>query len=182
MFIDAITEHMQCLQPEPEINIDSFSDAQTDAFKAAAEQCLAAATCVKKRPWISDRTLAYIEQRHHAKSLQDGQSVQHYTKLIKHSVKQDRADWLQDMLNAGDWQAIQRFRKHKQSGFNKLRDHSGQVCQQHERAEAFARHLETVQWAVRPDTIPSAKPALFDFSHITCASFNSEELAVSLKA
>jgi len=173
---------MQFLQNEVEVSVDRFSEAWTESFRVAAEQCLPKPTTTKKRPWISDRTLSYIQQRHYAKSLQDKQSETHYTKLIKHSVKQDRADWLQDMLHAGDWKAIQRFRKHKHSEFNKLRDHNGQVCQQHERAEAFARHLETVQWAVRPDTVPSTKPALFDFSHIACDPFTPKEIQMALKA
>jgi hypothetical protein len=29
-------------------------------------------------------------------------------KLIKHSVKQDRASWFQDMLEEGDWNAVQK--------------------------------------------------------------------------
>ena len=36
---------------------------------------------------------------------------QHYNSLIKKSVKQDKASWFHKVLDQGDWDAIQKFRK-----------------------------------------------------------------------
>ena len=103
-------------------------------------------------------------------------------RLIKHSVKQDRASWFQNMLEEGDWNAVQKFRKFKHCDFNKMRAQDGHILSAHERPEALADHLAKVQWAVRPDTIPSSKPALFAFNDMTCQDFTDEELQAALKS
>ena len=77
------------------------------------------------------------------------------------------------MLKQGDWEAIQKFRKSRSSNFSRMRNADGKVLFAHERAEGLAQHLETVQWAVRPDTIPSDKPAIFSFPDLDSTDFAS---------
>ena len=86
------------------------------------------------------------------------------------------------MLAEGDWNAVQKYRKFKNYDFNKMRANDGHILSAHERAEALADHLEQVQWAVRPDTIPSQKPALFTFEDMPCDEFTDTELQTAPKA
>ena len=162
--------------------VDTFSDAWTHAFQVATKHALSTPIVQKKQPWISDRTLRYIMERIDAKAEMRWNSVAEYNKLIKHSVKQDRATWFHDMLANGDWKAVQKFRKLKTTDHSKLRAADGRMMAVHERADGLAKHLETVQWAVRPDTIPSTKPALFDFASIPTETFTQEELHIALRA
>ena len=87
----------------------------------------------------------HIMQRCEAKSAQNWDDVATQNKLIKQSVRQDRAAWLHDLLKAGDWIAVQKIRKHGQFSNRKLHDASGRVLHNHERAEGFAKHLEQIQ-------------------------------------
>ena len=57
-----------------------------------------------------------------------------------------------------------------------MKNQHGRVVDASERAETLAEHLEHVQWAVRPDTIPSLAPPLFDFQHMRLDDFTKEEL------
>ena len=86
------------------------------------------------------------------------------------------------MLANGNWKAVQKFRKLKTTDHSKLRAADGRMMAVHERADGLAKHLETVQWAVRPDTIPSTKPALFDVASIPTETFTQEELHIALRA
>ena len=45
----------------------------------------------------------------------------------------------------------------------------------------MAKHLEQVQWAVRPDTIPSNAAPMFDFQSIDCSKFAQEDLTRALR-
>ena len=86
------------------------------------------------------------------------------------------------MMGSGNWKSVQVFRKLKSTDSSKLRAEDGRMMAVHERADGFAKHLESVQWAVLPDTIPSTKAALFDFASIPTDNFTEEELHVSLRA
>ena len=94
-------------------DVDEFCAAWSKAFQTAGQQTLSAHSEMKKKPWISDRTLRYIADRAEAKKQKDSAMQFKMNKLIKHSVKQDRADWFRDMLDEGNWQAVQQFRKVK---------------------------------------------------------------------
>ena len=118
-------------------------------------------------------------ERTNAKEQMQWNAVAKHNKLIKYSVKQDRAAWFHDMLANGDWKAVQKFRKMKPTDPSKLRADDGRMMAIHERADGLAKHLETVQRAVRPDTIPSTKPALFDFASISTDNFTQEELHIA---
>ena len=80
------------------------------------------------------------------------------------------------MLAEGNWNAIQKFRKFQKCTYTKLRDSDGAVLNSDERAEGLAKYLEDIQWAVRPDTIPSEDVPLFNFVHLNSASFTESEL------
>ena len=83
-------------------DVDEFCAAWSKAFQTAGQQTLIAHSEMKKKPWISDRTLRYIADRAEAKKQKDSAMQFKMNKLIKYSIKQDRADWFRDMLDEGN--------------------------------------------------------------------------------
>ena len=155
-FINIVEQELEAVMQTCDTqDTSSLAEGWSQSFHTAAQLVLGPTKMQKKKPWISDRTLDHISKRNEAKFKQDPAEEARRNKLIKHSVKQDRADWFHDMLRQGDWKAIQKFRKSRSSNFSKMRNAHGKILFAHERAEGLAQHLETVQWAVRPETIPS---------------------------
>ena len=130
----------------------------------------------KNSPWISDHTLELILKRREANQKHNFDEKRTLNKLIKHSIQQDKSAWLHDMLEDRIWQAVQKFRKSNRGQVIKLRSSSGHLLPTHERAEGLAEYLEKIQWAVRPDTIPSEKSNIFNFHHLDCNDYTSDEL------
>ena len=126
--------------------VDTFSDAWIHALQVATKHALSTPIVQKKQPWISERILRYIMERIDAKAEMQWNAVAKYNKLIKHSVKQDRAAWFHDMLENGDWKTVQKFRKLRSTDHSKLRAADGRMMAVHERVDGLAKHLETIQW------------------------------------
>ena len=70
--------------------------------------------------------------------------------MIKHSVKRDRAAWLDTLTATGDWNEIRKLRKGFVPKQGRLKNSVGDLVASDMRAETLAEHLEKVQWAVRP--------------------------------
>eukprot|EP00973_Karenia_brevis_P029025 4003499-Karenia_brevis.AAC.1 len=157
-------------------SVDDFGHAWENAFAKAATSNLSEARIESKRPWISTRTLNYILERRNARVNGDIESEKKFQRLIRQSVKQDRASWLQNLLQEGNWSAIQRYRKSKSWNYSKLRGLDGRVLASDEKAEGLAEYLEKVQWAVRPDVIPAQGPVLNDFNGMNFGDFDCQEL------
>eukprot|EP00973_Karenia_brevis_P032078 4425269-Karenia_brevis.AAC.1 len=81
----------------------------------------------KNRPWISDRRLEHIAKRNAARAERRDEEVIKLNKLIKSSVKEDRRQWFHEMLESGDWSAVQKFRKYKPTKCANLKDSSGNL-------------------------------------------------------
>ena len=111
-FIDIVEQELEAaMQACDKQDTSSLAEGWSQSFHKAAQLVLGPTKIQKKKPWISDRTLDHISQRNEAKFKHDPVEEARCNKLIKHSVKQDRADWFHDMLKQGDWEAIQKFRK-----------------------------------------------------------------------
>ena len=106
---------------------------------------------------------------------------QHYNSLIKKSVKQDKASWFHKILDQGNWDAIQKFRKAGKTQSSKFTV-NGKTLSAHEKAEGLANHLEHVQWKRRPGTCCPDRPPIFTSMCINCEDFENEELIVALKS
>ena len=157
-------------------DIDKFHSVWKEAFDSAAHEIIPSSKVEPKRPWISQRTLRYIQERNVAKYGNDVDQLRRLNKMINHSVKQDRMSWMVDVLQNGDWQAIQKFRKSKQIRFTKLRSINGEIVDSSKRAEGLADHLEHIQWKIRPDTIPNLDAPIFNFAHMNLNNFAEDEL------
>eukprot|EP00973_Karenia_brevis_P074259 10317336-Karenia_brevis.AAC.1 len=93
--------------------INSFSRAWKEAFESAAEVVAVEQIIEPKRPWISECTLQHILSRRQAQQHGNFEESRRINKLIKQSVKEDRARWFEEILKDGNWSAIQKFRKFK---------------------------------------------------------------------
>ena len=98
-----------------------------------------------KNPWISDRTLVFLERRYAARKHGNVEAERSLNKHVKASVKQDRSSWLHQMLADGNWRAMKKFKKFRLPQMQKLKRPSGEVVADHERVEVFADHLEHTQ-------------------------------------
>ena len=98
-------------------DVNEFNASWKKAFHAAAQEVLSSTPVAKKQLWISKRALRYSCSRIAARLAQDFEEEARLNKLITHSVKQGRASWLFNMLEQGDWKAVQQFRTFKASAF-----------------------------------------------------------------
>eukprot|EP00959_Pyramimonas_sp_CCMP1952_P245989 5141387-Pyramimonas_sp.AAC.1 len=68
-------------------------------------------------------------------------------KRIRASVARDRARWLGELTQNGDWAQIRKRRRGFCPARGRLRDGAGDLVDSDNRADALAKHLEAVQWA-----------------------------------
>ena len=64
--------------------------------------------------------------------------------------QRDRTDWLGKLTIIGDWNAIPKLRKGFVPRQGRLKNMTGELVDSDMRADTLAKHLEQVQWAVRP--------------------------------
>ena len=74
--------------------IDQKIECFTDLVHSIAQEELPKLTALPRKPWISARTLHYIDDRSKARTIRDYRLEASLNKLIKKSVKQDRKSWL----------------------------------------------------------------------------------------
>ena len=94
-----------------QVGVEELCTTMTQAFRKAATATLPETEMKAHRPWISDRSLDLLHQM--ATARQEGEY--HPEKLLHHrikaSVREDRAQWLEELLKTGDWQQVMKLRK-----------------------------------------------------------------------
>ena len=115
-------------------DIESFQLAWEQSFSAAASEILPNRVIARKKPWTSERTLRYIEERNDANRCSDFSKKESMNKLIKKSVKQDKESWFYEILKEKNWAAVQKIRKQRSSTCSNLVIDGKTICN-HERAE-----------------------------------------------
>ena len=120
-----------------------------DAMRAAAE-ILPAKSRAPNKPWISQSTLQLIGSRREARADNDYVKERHLHKAIRKAAKVDRGRWMDSLLQDGDWNEIRKLRRPASVRGGCLRDETGQRTESTAWAETMAKHLEDVQWRVRP--------------------------------
>ncbi len=76
---------------------------------------------------------------------------------------------------------MRRLRKHQRPSQGRLRDLNGNLVLSDERAKTLAAHLESCQWAVRPDAIPSEKEPIFPELDVNLGRIQKEEVRNAIK-
>ena len=126
----------------------SLNDMICTSLHDAAAQVLPAAQARRLRPWIGEATLELICSRDAARKQGHRQTELLLNKQVRGSAKNDRTKWLNDIAGKGTWESIRQLKKRPKVSGRKLRNSNGELVESCNRAETFAKHLETVQWAV----------------------------------
>ena len=131
-------------------DLNAYSNNVGMAMRAAATSTIPTIPLQPHKPWIAARTLDLIQRRNSMSSSGDSDGVERLSKDIKKSVGQDRSDWLDALLDSGDWQQIRELRRGYKPKQGRLRDSVGILISSESRAETLAEYYSTIQWAVRP--------------------------------
>ena len=164
-----------------EDDVESMQLAMKDAFHAAAALTLPLSKSTPKRPWISQSTLDLIDARNGARSRGDADSEASITREIKKAVRLDRRAWLDSMAASKDWSQLRQLRKRPAPRQGRLRNFQGELVSSEERADTMAKHLETVQWAVRPVTVAPARPDIGCSLPVALSEFSLQEVRAAAK-
>ena len=71
-------------------------------------------------------------------------------KEARKQARRDRTQWMDALLQTGDWQQIRNVRRPRKPKCGRLQDSNGQLVESDAWGDTMADHLETVQWYVRP--------------------------------
>ena len=85
-----------------ELDVDALATAVTNSLRLAESKCLPELRGVKKKPWISERTLDLIQRRSRLRSQGLVESEKQLTKEIQRSASSDRRTWLCELACSGD--------------------------------------------------------------------------------
>jgi len=132
------------------------------------------------KPWIQHRTLELIQLRNSARLHQQYNLEKQLNKQIRSSAKQDRAQWIEQLLESGDWKCIKQHQAGPKRTPGRLQNSAGQMVSSDERADTMATYFADVVWHVPfaqlTDNSPS-NPTL----PINTDDFSMEELNVVLR-
>ena len=163
-------------------SIDSRWQSMCDAMRIAMSDNLPKLQLPKKRPWISERTLALVAQKCGARSTNRWELEKELKGQIRKSVRRDRAAWLEDLASTGGWKQLRLLKKPRHTTQTRLRDDGGITVDTDMRAETFAEHLEKVQWYVRPvSLIPGTDEKLHELDRLNCGAFTYSEMRVGIR-
>jgi hypothetical protein len=99
-----------------------------------------------------------IEKRRAARESNDIKEEQRLHKQVRIAAKKDRTEWVDRLLVTGTWEQVKRLRKKAPRRPGKLRDQKGDLVDSDIWAETMAKHLENVQWCVRPAGLVDGAP------------------------
>lgn len=152
-------------------------------MEASAQKHLPKQSMKANKPWIGEATLFLVSERLQAR--QDGNYglERELHKQTKKSARKDRSKWLEDLAGTGDWHAMKLLKRGRKTTQTRLKDVNGTSVHSDERASAFAAHLETVQWRVRPVTlVPGSEPPLHQPLPVREGPFSQGELQLAIRS
>ena len=163
-------------------NLDDHYRIISDAFQSAAAATLPVVQARPAKPWISSKTLQLIDKRNALR--REGRRPEEVAanKEIRRSARKDRELFLNRMASEGSWTAIRNLRcSHGVRKQGRLKDESGEVVDSDQRAETMARHLESIQWAVRPASAVPQRSSLGPDLPVFLGRVTSEEVFKAAK-
>ena len=153
-------------------------------FYAAAADALPCRKVRPHRPWIQPATLDLIAKRDEARQAGRRTEEVKLNRQIRRTAKADRTKWLEGLITTGSWQEVKKLQQTSKVRVEsrKLHDVAGNLVESSERADTFAAHLETVQWAVRPMNGLELRAPLSTAALPTCeGTITIEELTVAIR-
>ena len=125
----------------------------TLSMQYAATTALPRLKVTARKPWIRNTTLELMQLRNNARSSSQTRLEQELNQKIKAAAKQDRAQWIEQMLESGDWKAIKNYRKGPRRCPGRLRDAQGQLVSTEQRADTMATYLADMVWKIPLPTL-----------------------------
>jgi len=160
-------------------NISQYWATTRTAMKNAC-QALPTAPEATNNPWISASTLDLIRQRRLARAANDYDNEKILHQQVRASAKKDRTEWLDKMLQDGNWTQVRKLRRPRRAKCCKLQGQDGEFVESDKWADTMADHLEFIQWRVRPPGIV-AGPPLGPILPVVLAEFTKAEVKAILK-
>ena len=99
------------------------------------------------KPWISQKTLELIQLRNDARLNNQAELERHLKKQIRIEAKNDRAVWIEKLLESGDWKAIKQHRAGPKRTPGRLKNADGQLGSE-DGADTMAIYLSDVVWKI----------------------------------
>ena len=95
----------------PPRNIDEELLDINSSIRTAINDHLPTKPRIAKKPWISNTTLELIERRNQFRQQNDSTNDREISKQIKKQVRLDRQNWLNELLDNGNWRAVKDFKQ-----------------------------------------------------------------------
>ena len=168
-----------CFSETDDVNLKYA--AMVDAVRETTDAVLPKLAVQRKQPWISEATLRLIERRNAVRSQGLFDSEKILNRQVRSSVRLDRGKWLNDLVASDSWNVVRRLRKGVAAKQGRLRNSCGEVVPSDERANLLAKHLEEVQWAVRPTTLMPANAVLSPELPVDSGNITMEEVMSACK-
>ncbi len=92
-------------------NIDEELLDINSSIRQATQATLPTKPATQHKPWISKLTLQMIDERTYYRAIGDTSKEKLQDKQIKRQVQIDRQEWLDALLQDGNWNAVKYFKK-----------------------------------------------------------------------
>jgi len=180
-FVHAYKELEEAGCAEPAMN--ELNQSLCRCLHAAATLTLPVSAATPRKPWIRRRTLDLIDNRNASRNNEDRTAELALNKQIRKAAMQDRAVSLESIVSTGSWAEMKQLKRLRKPRIDNRRlcDSNGVSVESIDRAETFAQHLETVQWAVRPVNASVVRPALGPQIPTCSGTITVEELRDAVK-
>ena len=178
LFVRAFNERVEAGQSN-ERQVESTWHTTLDALRSA-EAVLPDRHARARKPWTSEDTLNLIDKRSLARRLNDYVRERTLHRLIRKSVKADKASFLDSLIAEGSWSALKRVYKPRKPKQGRLCNSTGNLVSSEDRADALADYFEHVQWAPRNAQI-SEGCILGDTLPVNVEPFTIDEVKLALK-
>jgi len=179
-FVRVCTEALGKLQAG-DVTPEGAASAIKEGFVAAADEALPERTAQAHRPWISDTTLGFIDERDEARRASDWRWEMKVNKNVKASAKADRRAWLDALVEDGSWHAVKAAKKDHKHQHGRLKNRAGELVSSDERTEAFAEYYEQVQWKQPAAEELPRRPALGPELPVNMGTITVEEVRRALR-
>ena len=169
--------------PHEGLDCEQLVGAFCSSIREAASETIPEAEICPRRPWIQNNTLKLIEERSAARKHRDRPEEIRLNTEIKKSARRDRANWISNAITTGSWEEIKKFKRKRKINISsrRLNDENGVQVESSQRADTFATHLETVQWAVRPMNTLEGRPPLGASLPVSTQTIALEELRKAIR-
>ena len=174
---------LECESFVSDSNCDHLVDKFCQTLHMAASETIPDKGVRARRPWIQEKTLELIASRNDARKRRDRTMEVSLNSDIRRSARLDRVRWMERIINSGSWSEIKRLKKLRKVKLDgrRLNNSQGVQVDSRERADTFAAHLETVQWAVRPMNSFEERPPIDAPLPICTQTISLEELKKAVR-